>query len=310
MFSSPSVRRRTRSATAALAAGVLTATTLVLLPGSAEAAASTLGAAAAQSGRYFGAAISASHLGEQAYVNTWGAEFNSVTPENEMKWDTVEPNRNQFNFAPADRIVSQARSRGMSVRGHTFVWHSGGVSGQTSIVVLIPSRNAGFAVLTNAEEGMVVRTLMNTLLDHYLGLPKIDWLADSKKMQAGMEAEMAKSPAVQATRPADAGPPSLPLTRYAGLYRDAWYGDIVIAHTPAGLTIDFTRTPLLKGTLEPWSHDTFKTKFTDRSQEDAFVTFALNPDGSIDQAKLQAVSPIADFSYDYQDLLLKPVAKP
>src|SRR5690242_18567797 len=132
MFSSPSVRRRTRSATAALAAGVLTATTLVLLPGSAQAAASTLGAAAAQSGRYFGAAISASHLAEQAYVNTWGAEFNSVTPENEMKWDTVEPNRNQFNFAPADRIVSQARSRGMSVRGHTFVWYQqvpGWVSG-------------------------------------------------------------------------------------------------------------------------------------------------------------------------------------
>jgi hypothetical protein len=40
---------------------------------------------------------------------------------------------------------------------------------------------------------------------------------------------------------------------------------------------------------------------------DAFVTFALNPDGTIDQAKMQAVSPATDFSYDFQDLLLKPV---
>jgi endo-1,4-beta-xylanase len=116
-----------------LVAGTVTlAAALVLSTGTAEAA-STLGAAAAaRDGRYFGAAISTSHLGESAYVNTWTAEFNGVTPENEMKWQTVEPNRNQFNFAPADQIVSQARAKGMKIRGHTLVWHSqlaGWVSG-------------------------------------------------------------------------------------------------------------------------------------------------------------------------------------
>ena len=54
----------------------------------------------------------------------WTTEFNGVTPENEMKWQTIEPNPNQFNFGPANQIVSQARSRGMAVRGHTLVWHS------------------------------------------------------------------------------------------------------------------------------------------------------------------------------------------
>jgi len=107
-----------------LVAGTVTlAAALVLSTGTAEAA-STLGAAAAaRDGRYFGAAISTSHLGESAYVNTWTAEFNGVTPENEMKWQTVEPNRNQFNFAPADQIVSQARAKGMKIRGHTLVWY-------------------------------------------------------------------------------------------------------------------------------------------------------------------------------------------
>ena len=42
-------------------------------------------------------------------------------------------------------------------------------------------------------------------------------------------------------------------------------------------------------------------------QPDAYVTFALNPDGSIDQAKMRAVSPTTDFSFDFQDLLLKPI---
>ncbi|MEV7095018.1 non-reducing end alpha-L-arabinofuranosidase family hydrolase [Amycolatopsis sp. NPDC051045] len=115
-------RRRLRKAVTVLATAGLSAAALVLSPGVAGAA-STLGAAAAQTGRYFGAAISTSHLGEAAYVNTWTSEFNGVTPENEMKWATVEPNRNQFNFGPADQIVSQARSKGMKIRGHTLVWY-------------------------------------------------------------------------------------------------------------------------------------------------------------------------------------------
>jgi hypothetical protein len=46
-----------------------------------------------------------------------------------------------------------------------------------------------------------------------------------------------------------------------------------------------------------------------RTIEDAFITFSLNPDASIDSAKMAAVSPLADFSFDYQDLLLKPAVK-
>jgi len=42
--------------------------------------------------------------------------------------------------------------------------------------------------------------------------------------------------------------------------------------------------------------------------EDAFLTFTLKPDGSIDHFTLQAVSPLADFSFDYQDLFFTPVS--
>ncbi|HEV2778084.1 MAG TPA: endo-1,4-beta-xylanase [Actinophytocola sp.] len=115
--------RTVRTALTAGVLGALVAGGLVGLSGTASAA-STLGAAAAERGRYFGAAVAANHLGESDYVNTLNTEFNSVTPENEMKWEAVEPSPGSFSFASADRITNHARGRGMRIRGHTLVWHS------------------------------------------------------------------------------------------------------------------------------------------------------------------------------------------
>ncbi|MGW7202051.1 endo-1,4-beta-xylanase [Streptomyces sp. NPDC054837] len=112
-------------------ASLLAAAGVTALSGTADAA-GTLGTAAAEKGRYFGAAVAANHLGESAYVSTLDTEFNSVTPENEMKWDAVESTRNSFTYTSADQIVSHAQSKGMKIRGHTLVWHSqlpGWVSG-------------------------------------------------------------------------------------------------------------------------------------------------------------------------------------
>ncbi|ONK10557.1 endo-1,4-beta-xylanase [Streptomyces sp. MP131-18] len=116
-------RHRARTAVAALTSAGLAATGLLAFAGSAHAA-DTLGAAAEQSGRYYGAAIGPQFLGEADYASTLNREFNSVVAENAMKWDATEPSRGQFNFSGGDEIVSHARSQGMEVRGHTLVWHS------------------------------------------------------------------------------------------------------------------------------------------------------------------------------------------
>src|SRR5207244_12363045 len=68
----------------------------------------------------------------------------------------------------------------------------------------------------------------------------------------------------------------------------------------------FRRSPAFIGDLEHWQYDTFIARWRTRHLEDAYVTFALNPDGSIDRFQMAAVSPLADFSFDYQDLLFRP----
>ena len=89
-----------------------------------EAGQLTLGSAAAGSGRYFGAAVDPDALDEKPYRDLASAQLTSVTPENAMKWESVEPERGQFEWREADGLVAFAKAHGQKVRGHTLVWHS------------------------------------------------------------------------------------------------------------------------------------------------------------------------------------------
>jgi GH35 family endo-1,4-beta-xylanase/poly(3-hydroxybutyrate) depolymerase len=116
---------RSRVAFVAVAAVVVGSFTAVVAHAvSANDAGTTLGTAAAKSGRYFGAAIAAGRMGDAAYTDIANREFSMITPENEMKWDATEGSRGNFNFGGADKIVDNATAHGQRMRGHTLVWHA------------------------------------------------------------------------------------------------------------------------------------------------------------------------------------------
>ena len=72
-----------------------------------------------------GTAVNTDLLGSDAtYTAILDREFNSVTPENAMKWESVEAQRGVLDFSAADRLVAHARAHHQIVRGHTLVWHS------------------------------------------------------------------------------------------------------------------------------------------------------------------------------------------
>jgi hypothetical protein len=164
-------------------------------------------------------------------------------------------------------------------------------------------------VLTNAEETGAFDSILYHILDHYFQLPPAGWIAAFKSLKDTQEKDAAETVKKAEGERAANSKPSLPPEKYAGVYNDAWYGPITIRMENAGLVISFDHTPGMIGDLQHWQYDTFKAHWRQHTIEDAFVTFSLNPDGSIDSAMLQAVSPLADFSFDYQDLLLKPASK-
>jgi endo-1,4-beta-xylanase len=61
---------------------------------------------------------------DPTYEKAIGREFNTVTPENVMKWETVEPQQGVTDFSQGDALVRFARANHQAVRGHTLVWHN------------------------------------------------------------------------------------------------------------------------------------------------------------------------------------------
>lgn len=194
-------------------------------------------------------------------------------------------------------------------RGQKMVFHTGGLPGYVSMVTMIPDLKLGVVVLTSQESSNAFQFITYRLLDHFMGAAPVDYLGIYQSLR---ERRLAAEKSAAAEKNADpardrSSGPSLPLERYAGRYTDAWYGDVTIAREGEKLTIRFEHTPSLTGELEHHQHDTFIARWKDRElRADAYVTFALNPDGSIERVKMAAVSAATDFSFDFQDLLLLP----
>ena len=100
--------------------------------------------------------------------------------------------------------------------------------------------------------------------------------------------------------------PTLPLGSYAGTYTDAWYGDVDVRLDGKNLRIVFGHSPDLTGVLEHQKGDAFIARWTDRTlRADAFVTFELGADRKVIRMKMLP-TPGTDFSFDFQDLVLRP----
>jgi len=196
-------------------------------------------------------------------------------------------------------------------QGRLLAMHSGALQGFYSKLVLVPEAKLGIAILTNAESGGALNALQYQLLDRMLDpAATTDWIGAVKAVEDEKHAkELARLGTASAARAAKSQP-SLARTAYDGDYQDPWYGIATIRHVGAKQVLTLTRTPDLTGELEHYQHDTFIVRWKERNfNADAYVTFALNPDGSIERMKMQPISTETDFSYDFQDLNFTPVKK-
>ncbi|GAA3786885.1 hypothetical protein GCM10022403_022020 [Streptomyces coacervatus] len=153
-------RRRVFRPLPLAAAGALITAAAVALPQLTPdaSAATTLRGYADGRGVKIGAAVGDTPLtSDSSYTTVLDREFNSVTAENAMKWDAVEPTRGSFNWAAADRLVAHAQAHHQGVRGHTLAWYS-----------QLPSwlRNGNFSV---SELSSILKSHIDTEVGRYKG---------------------------------------------------------------------------------------------------------------------------------------------
>ncbi|HEV2146038.1 MAG TPA: serine hydrolase [Longimicrobiaceae bacterium] len=191
-------------------------------------------------------------------------------------------------------------------RGHKLLTHTGGLAGMTSRTLLVPDRKLGIVILTNAESSAHT-ALAWWILDRYLGAPQTDWTAAfvaSARRGRERAAEVERQAAAARVRNTR---PSVALERYAGPYADPLYGNATLARENGRLVLRFGASPAFVADLEHWHHDTFVARWRERTIPDAWVTFTLDPRGAVSAFTMEAVSPLADFSFDYQNLRFVPV---
>jgi CubicO group peptidase (beta-lactamase class C family) len=191
-------------------------------------------------------------------------------------------------------------------RGLHVVSHTGTLTGYVSRMFLVPELRLGITVLTNQENTDAYDAIIYRIVDRYLKVADFDWpnaLISAKQKKKENQAQVPRPPSKS-----EYGPPSLPLQSFAGTYSDKWYGDIRISLEAGKLLISFLHTPQLTGTLEHWQHNTFVARWYQRDlRADAFVTFQLGSDDSVERIRMKAFLPDTDFSYDFQDLDPVPV---
>jgi CubicO group peptidase (beta-lactamase class C family) len=192
------------------------------------------------------------------------------------------------------------------VNGYKRVTHTGGLSGVVTQVTLIPDLNLGIIVFTNQQSGEAFTSITNSILDSYFGITGVDRVAENleylKKSQDNASKvteeiwKVVEANKLKGISVADIG-------MFAGTYRDNWFGDVEISLRDGKLIFNSKKSPKMAGEMVFYKGSTFIVKWFDRSFDaDSYANFSFNNQGNVAGFTMNAISPITDFSYDFQDL--------
>jgi hypothetical protein len=191
-------------------------------------------------------------------------------------------------------------------KGYKQVGHTGGLAGIVTQVTLIPEMKLGIIVFTNQQSGAAFRAITNTVLDSYFGIEGIDRIKQYYEAEK-RDIENAKKITDEIWRNIEAQQKSSSVktdnSSYTGTYSDNWFGEVTISGKNGKLWFDSKKSPSLTGELLAFKGNTFIVRWDDRSMDaDAYVMFCLDNTGKASGMKMQSISPLTDFSYDFQDL--------
>ena len=191
-------------------------------------------------------------------------------------------------------------------KGYKRITHTGGLAGVVTQITMFPELNLGIIVLTNQQEGGAFVSITNQIKDSYFGIKGTDRVAEysaNRQKQLASAKQLTDSIWNEIKVVQQSAKEKVDFNLYAGIYKDPWFGDVVISMKNGKPWFDSKRSYKLTGEMFYYKGNSFVVKWNDRSMDaDAFASFILDESGKAVGLTMKAISPLTDFSYDFQDL--------
>jgi len=195
------------------------------------------------------------------------------------------------------------------VNGYFQATHTGGLLGIVSQVTIIPELDLGIIVLTNQQSGSAFNVITNSIKDGYFGIKDKDRIKQyndarlkgekkADELTAKVDADIKTQLNSKTIKPE--------ANTITGTYQDAWFGNVFITQKDDTLNFKAENVSDLTGTMQFYKGTTYVIQWNDRSlKADAFANFRLDTEGKAKGFTMLPISPLTDFSYDFQDLNFK-----
>ncbi|MGO4821559.1 MULTISPECIES: serine hydrolase [unclassified Flavobacterium] len=191
------------------------------------------------------------------------------------------------------------------VKGYKQVTHTGGLEGIVTQTTYIPELQLGIIVLTNQQSGAAFNAITNTIKDSYLGIPSEDYVSIySNRMKANEASADKVTEEVWATVAKNKKDKiTINYKPILGTYKDNWFGEVVISEKKGRIYFASKRSPQLKGEVFFYKKGNYVVKWDNAYfHADAHLLFETNDSEIVTGLKMNAISELTDFSYDFQDL--------
>ncbi|MGM0934405.1 MAG: serine hydrolase [Bacteroidota bacterium] len=193
------------------------------------------------------------------------------------------------------------------VNGYLEVTHTGGLLGIVSQVTMIPELDLGIIVFTNQQSGAAFRAISNSVKDAYFGMEGKDRIKqyNDSRLKAEKKADSVVADVWKRVEDVEKNSKMDKdiMSNYAGTYQDPWFGKVNISMKDGKLRFKAENVSDLQGDMSFYKGNSFVVKWDDRTlNADAFAVFSLDKEGKAKGFTMEPVSPLTDFSYDFQDL--------
>ena len=191
------------------------------------------------------------------------------------------------------------------IKGYKQVTHTGGLEGIVTQTTYIPELQLGIIVLTNQQSGAAFNAITNTIKDSYLNIKSDDYVTlYSNRMKEHEDSADKVTDEVWATVAKNKKDNIKPNYKgILGTYKDNWFGEVTISEKKGKLFFLSKRSSQLKGEVFFYKEGNYVVKWDNAYfHADAHLFFKFDTKKNAISLKMNPISELTDFSYDFQDL--------